>query len=46
METLAHKKLDFGSHEPRKFTMTRDPMCPFVDTSTIDNPPSWKYQHP
>jgi hypothetical protein len=44
METLGNKKIEFGSKEPRKFTLTRDPKCPFVDISAIENPPSWKYQ--
>jgi hypothetical protein len=40
------KKVDFGSMEGRKFTMNRHILSPFNDNSYIQNPESWKYQHP
>jgi hypothetical protein len=40
------KKTDFGNQEGRKFTMHRHMASPFTDSSYVENPDSWKYQHP
>jgi len=45
-DSVFKKKIDFGNQEGRKFTLFRELASPFKDTTQIENPDSWKYQHP
>ncbi len=45
-ESEFKKKVDFGSMEGRKFTIHRNMESPFNEPTYLENPESWKYQHP
>jgi hypothetical protein len=45
-ESEFKKKVDFGSMEGRKFTIHRNMLSPFNEPTYLENPESWKYQHP
>jgi Sperm-tail PG-rich repeat len=45
-ESAFKKKIDFGNQESRKFTLQRNMQSPFTDSTIVENPDSWKYQHP
>lgn len=45
-ESEFKKKIDFGNMEGRKFSLHRNLESPFKDFTYLENPASWKYQHP
>ena len=45
-ESEFKKKVDFGNMEGRKFTIHRSMLSPFNEPTYLENPESWKYQHP
>lgn len=45
-ESAFRKKIDFGNQEGRKFSMHRNLLSPFIDSTYLVNPDSYKYQYP
>jgi hypothetical protein len=45
-ESAFKKKTDFGNQEGRKFSLHRNLQSPFKDSTYLENPDSWRYQHP